>query len=183
MKKILVITVAVVLIFVFAACRQDVSPAAEPAQTETQDQAELPNPVVEVDGSADFEPLGFTISAPEGATDVTYSIIAGSLAQIEFTLDGRSYTYRAAKSEDDISGVYATFDEAEQSIDLETEDFLVTIRMRTIGGGESGALATWDLSGTVYSLYTPDATDFDSIYAVAQIAAYADLPFAACDDF
>jgi len=183
MKKIFAVTVAVVLIFVFAACKQDASPAGDSAQTEAPAQAELPNPVVEVNGSADFEPLGFTITAPQGSENASYSIISDSIAQIDFTLDGRAYTYRAGQTDEDISGVYETFDETEQSIDLEAEDFLVSVRLRTIGGGDSGALATWSLGGVTYSMYSPDASDFDSISDAALLAAYADLPFAACSDY
>jgi hypothetical protein len=183
MKKIFAIIVAVVLIFVFAACKQDASPAGGSVQTEAPAQAELPNPVVEVDGSADFEPLGFTITAPQGSENASYSIISDSIAQIDFTLDRRAYTYRAARTDEDISGVYETFDETEQSIDLEAEDFLVSVRLRTIGGGENGALATWSLDGVMYSMYSPDASDFDSISDAALLAAYADLPFPACSDF
>jgi len=183
MKKVFAVVVAIVLIFVFAACKQDGMPAGDPAQTGSPVQAELPNPVVEVDGSADFEPLGFTITAPQGSENASYSIISDSIAQIDFTLDGRAYAYRAARTDEDISGVYETFDETEQSIDLEAEDFLVSVRLRTIGGGENGALATWSLDGVAYSMYSPDVSDFDSISDAALLAAYADLPFAACSDF
>jgi uncharacterized lipoprotein YajG len=82
MKKAFSILVALVLIFLFASCKQ---PAAE-------ETTQLPNPIVDVESSADFEPLGVSITTPEGAENVTYSIIANVTAQINFTLDGRAYT-------------------------------------------------------------------------------------------
>ncbi len=171
MKKVISILVAVVLIFLFASCKQ-------PASQEQTSQ--LPNPIVEVDGSADFAPLGVSITAPEGAESVTYSIIADVTAQINFTLDGRTYAYRAAKTTDDISGVYETFDETQETFDLDATDFSVSVLVRTIGGGANGALATWSLDGVAYSLYSADASTIDSMSDTALLCAYADLPFGAC---
>ena len=61
--------------------------------------------------------------APAGATDVSYDTITGGtvspIAQILFTLNGDSYTYRAASCAEeakmqDIAGVYEEFDKSEQ---------------------------------------------------------------------
>ena len=107
-KKAGAIVVALVLIFLFASCKQE-------------QNSQIPNPVVEVKGSEDFQTLGIVLTAPEGAQSANYSIIAKTTAQIQFTLDGRAYTYRAAKTTDDISGVYETFDAA-KSYDLTLGD-------------------------------------------------------------
>ena len=170
MKKAFSILVALVLIFLFASCKQ---PAAE-------ETTQLPNPIVDVESSADFEPLGVSITAPEGAENVAYSIIANVTAQINFTLDGRAYTYRAAKATDDISGVYVTFDETQETFNLDAADFSVSVLVRTIGGGTDGALATWSLDGVAYTLYSADASTIDSMSDIALLCAYADLPFGAC---
>ena len=171
MKKILSIIIALVLIFLFASCKQ-------PASQEQTSQ--LPNPIVEVDGSADFESLGVTITAPEGAESAAYSIIADTTAQINFALDGRAYTYRAAETEDDISGVHETFDDAQETFNLNAADFSVAVLVRTIDGGAGGALATWSLDGVAYSLYSADASTIESMSDTALLCAYADLPFGAC---
>ncbi len=167
MKKAFAVLLAVALILVFGACGQ--------SEDET-DSSQLPNPVVEVTGSEDFEALGFTIHAPENAENVQYSIIADTIAQIDFTLSGRSYTYRAAQTDEDISGVYETFDETEQSLEADGTDWSASVRMRTIGGGDNGALATWSFGETQYSLYTADAVDADSIGSVALALANTDFP-------
>jgi hypothetical protein len=171
MKKVISILVALVLIFLFASCKQ-------PASQEQTSQ--LPNPIVEVTGSEDFAPLGVSITAPEGAENVTYSIIADVTAQINFTLEGRAYTYRAAKTTDDISGVYETFDETQETFDLDAADFSVSVLVRTISGGADGALATWSLDEVSYSLYSADDSTIDTMSDTALLCAYADLPFGAC---
>lgn len=57
-----------------------------------------------VQSSADFEKLGFVIDAPEGAAEVTYCILDGEIAQVDFTQDSHKFTYRAAKLDGDFSG-------------------------------------------------------------------------------
>lgn len=58
----------------------------------------------DVQSAADFEEkLGFVIDAPEGAENVTYCIYDGEIARVDFTLDGRGYTYEAAKLDGNFS--------------------------------------------------------------------------------
>ena len=168
MKKVISIIIALALIFLFASCKQ----LAPQEQTN-----QLPNPIVDVNSSEDFASLGVSITAPEGAENVTYSIIAKVTAQINFTLDGRAYTYRAAKTTDDISGVYETFDEEQETFDLDATDFSVSVLVRTINGGANGALATWSLDGVTYSLYSADDSTIDTMSYTATLCANADLPF------
>ena len=161
-KKAGAILIALVLIFVFASCKQE-------------ENAQIPNPIVEVKGSGDFQPLGVVLTAPQGAEDTHYSIIAKTTAQIQFTLDGRAYTYRAAKTADDISGVYSTLDAAE-SYDLTLGGETIAISVATISGGDGGALAKWSYGDASYTLYTPDKADADTVGALAQSLAGYDLP-------
>ena len=63
------------------------------------------SPFEDVQGAEDFEPLGFSIDAPEGAEDVTYCIYDGEIARVDFTLDGHGYTYEAAKLDGNFSRV------------------------------------------------------------------------------
>lgn len=55
------------------------------------------SPFEDVDGPEGFEKLGFAIDAPEGAEDRYYCIYDGTIARVDFTLDGHDYTYEAAK--------------------------------------------------------------------------------------
>ena len=62
------------------------------------------SPFGDVQSAADFdEKLGFVIDAPEGAENVTYCIYDGEIARVDFTLDGRGYTYEAAKLDGNFS--------------------------------------------------------------------------------
>jgi len=190
MKKILSIVIALVLIFAFASCKKVVDEQAEttvPAVTATTEPAataepavELPNPIVEVEGAADFSDLGFIITPHQQADSVSYSIIGGTVAQIIFTLDGETFTYRGAVTTEDISGVYETFDPLPQTLELEGPGFKVDVVVNTIGGGNDGALAEWSYEDVRYSFYTPDATDFEDLTDVLLPIVYNDLPFAAC---
>ena len=73
-----------------------------PVQTEPADVEFSQPPMMSVSAfedlqSADgFSKLGFTIDAPEGASDVTYCIAYGDTAQVSFTLDRCSYRYEAS---------------------------------------------------------------------------------------
>ncbi len=63
-----------------------------------------PSPFDEVTSVDEFsEKLGFSIDAPAGADDVTYSIAFGETAIVDFRLGGHSYAYYASKNVDNIS--------------------------------------------------------------------------------
>jgi hypothetical protein len=189
-KKILSIVIALVLIFAFASCKKlvneqtqvtaPIESATAAPQATPEAQAEIPNPIVEVDGAADFSDLGFIITPHQQAESVSYSIIGGKVAQINFTLDGKSYTYRGAVTTEDISGVYETFDPDPQSLDLEGPGFKVSLVVKTIDGGAKGALAEWSYEDVRYTFYTPDPTSFDDLTDILLPIVYNDLPFAAC---
>ena len=61
------------------------------------------SPFEDVSGPEDFERLGFVLDAPEGAEDVSYTIVDGQIARVDFTLDGHVYTYEAAELEGNFS--------------------------------------------------------------------------------
>ena len=69
---------------------------------------QIPNPVVDVSYAKDFDRLGISMEAPEGAKNVAYAIIGDKIAEINFEVDGKEYTLRAAISNEDISGLYGT---------------------------------------------------------------------------
>lgn len=185
MKKIVSIVIALVLIFAFASCKQAMDTAAANSSApeftvSPEPTTQIPNPIVEVEDSTDFDPLGFVITPHQQADSVSYSIISDTIAQINFTLDGETFTYRAAKTTDDISGVYETFDTPAQTQELVGPGFTVTVTVQTINGGEDGALATWNFEDVQYSFYTPDKTDFEALTDVLLPIIYVDLPMATC---
>jgi len=132
---------------------------------------QLPNPLVEVKDASAFQKLRLALDAPEGAGSVRYVVISDEIAQVSFMLGDRTYTYRAAHSEEDISGVYETFDEKELGVC--SDEGLPAIRIRLIDRGEGGALATWQIATAQFSLYTADPTDGDTITELALLLAKA----------
>lgn len=54
------------------------------------------SPFEDVQSAADFEQLGFTIDAPEGASEISYCIAYGATAQVDFTLNSCAYLYEAS---------------------------------------------------------------------------------------
>ena len=188
MKKIIPIVCALLLVFSFASCKAATSApvqatASAPSPTSVaspEPTAQIPNPIVEVEGPADFSDLGFVITAHQQADSASYSIISGKIAQVVFTLDGQTFTYRGAVTTEDISGVYETFDPDPQSLYLEGPGFKVDVSVKTIDGGEKGALAEWAYEDIRYSFYTPDKTDYEALTDVLLPIIYYDLPFAAC---
>ena len=188
MKKIIPIVCALLLVFSFASCKaapsetaQTTASASSPTPVTTAEPtSQIPNPIVEVEGSADFSDLGFIITPHQQADSASYSIIGGKVAQIIFTLDDKTYTYRGAVTTDDISGVYETFDPDPQSLDLEGLGFTVNVAIKTVDGGKQGALAEWSFDDVRYSFYTADPTDYEKLTDVLLPIIYNDLPFAAC---
>ena len=188
MKKIIPIVCAILLILYVASCKvspsvpaQTTASASSPTPVATAEPtSQIPNPIVEVEGSADFSDLGFIITPHQQADSASYNIIGGKVAQIIFTLNGKTYTYRGAVTTDDISGVYETFDPDPQSLDLEGLGFTVNVAIKTVDGGKQGALAEWSFDDVRYSFYTADPTDYEKLTDVLLPIIYNDLPFAAC---
>ena len=72
----------------------------QPADTElSQPPMMAVSPFEDLQSADEFSKLGFTIDAPEGASDVAYYIAYGDTAQVTFTLDGCEYRYEASKKE------------------------------------------------------------------------------------
>ncbi len=63
-----------------------------------------PSPFEEVTSAEDFsKALGFSIDAPEGAEDVSYSVAFGETAIVDFSFANHAYTYYASKNGADLS--------------------------------------------------------------------------------
>jgi hypothetical protein len=107
-KRLFVFMFLVMMVLAFTACSAD---EAEAPQTE------LPNPVTLSSAEEILEELGFNLMTPDGAQDITYSIIdmgaEEKIGQVDFTLDEIEYTYRASAASEwtDISGMYYEWSE------------------------------------------------------------------------
>ncbi len=158
---------ALALTVIFAGC------AGEGPQPRSGGSAQTPNPVVEYDDASAFETLGVSIDAPEDASEAGYSIIGGALAQVKFTLDGSEYTYRAQKTDEDISGVYETFEDGQTHLDATFKDGCIGIDIKSVKDSDA-KLATWSVNGINFSLYSGSVT-LDAIQSAALTLAEKQL--------
>lgn len=149
--------------------------AAQPVQVEQTVEAELNVGKDTVNPMTHFEGLNAMLAGvpdirmsdvPIGATEISYDTITGGevspIAQIQFTLNGNKYTYRAAACANeetanarDIAGVYEAFGEPESHTADSNENGDGSYRLVWVPGSTKG-LATWFYAptGCQYSLYT-----------------------------
>ncbi|MEA4911181.1 MAG: hypothetical protein VB092_01020 [Oscillospiraceae bacterium] len=166
---------AAVAMSIFAGCKKQEEAVDLPVEKpETEQQTEVPNPMTEVKSSGDFEALGVYLSVPQGAENVKYYIISNELAEILFDYAGASFTYRAALSEEDISGVYEEFEADPGIYEAGEGDTKVALLVQTAKTG--GKLVTWQLESATFSLYTTTPLTDDEIVAICKTVASVDLP-------
>lgn len=160
MKILPFCTLALCAAFCFSACGKASTSSCAPPITG------IPNPMVSVDSAAAFDALGFTIDAPANAKDIDYFIIDKSLAQVDFTLDDIIYCYRASKTTEDISGVYANFDRAARHLSCKRGDVAIEIDIKRIIGDMSGFVAAWQDGDVMHSLYAKSALPEETFNSV-----------------
>ena len=110
-----------------------------------------------------------SIEAPLGAEDAVYTIVDGKVAQVEYTLSGLSFVYRGSTKVDGeaLHGIYETFDPEETTFSAESDRWSVTMTIRTVEGGEKGALVLWSHGSANYTLWTPDPVSVDALAMLA----------------
>ena len=107
----------------------------------------------------EFEALGFSIDAPEGAEDVAYCIYDGAIARVDFTLSGHDYTYEAAQ----LDGNFSRADgEAVGSVSLNAEYDATLDRL-----SPDVWRAHWNKDGISYYLTNFDGAEESAITGVA----------------
>lgn len=107
MKKLVALTLALMMIFALCACGESVNDEPEEADG-NGGNAQMVNPMVEVTPEELESTIGVALVPPEGAEDVNYFVINGELGEVQFMYDGLEYSYRVQKTDkfEDISGVY-----------------------------------------------------------------------------
>ena len=118
------------------------------------------NPFVEVESADDFKALSITLDAPDGAEDVSYAIIDGEIAEVRFTLKGKSYMARASAQEGDFSGLNGTESDAE-TVDAKTNAVRVSV---DVGTGVYQKIS-WTNGKINCCLYGTDGADKDQVLA------------------
>ena len=117
------------------------------------------SPFEDVQSAEEFEALGFSIDAPEGAEDVAYCIYDGAIARVDFTLSGHDYTYEAAQ----LDGNFSRADgEAVVSVSLNAEYDATLDRL-----SPDVWRAHWSKDGVSYYLTNFDGAEESAITGVA----------------
>lgn len=143
---------------------EDSSDAAD-----TEEDA-IANPWIETDATGILNATGFLMSAPAGATNVTYSYIEDDgLAQMSYELDGKNWNYRMQYTDmlTDISGMNYNWDSEEEG----EVSWMAANYYAYVGDEEMVHLVCWydALTGIDYSL-SATAADLDGM----DIQAYAE---------
>ena len=120
----------------------------------------MPNPMVECKSSEDFAKYGLTLKTPANATDVSYYMIAGQIAEIKCVIGGKEYCFRAAKDSDyqSLSGVYGDWIRSDRSSKAEYYQ---------IKGDPEYHVAGWTAEGITYCASTT-ASEEDLAKAVEE---------------
>ena len=114
-------------------------------------EQQIANPVTEQQSlDAANKAAGTHLVQAEGAADEQFSTISGDpvVAQYQFTLDGQEYTFRAAKTTQDISGVWVEGKTLGDRADSMTDSGSFVM------AGEDFHWARWFDGEVQYSLYT-----------------------------
>lgn len=144
--------------------------AAEGGESAESSAVSMYNPVMQVDEAQQLELTGVTLNAPEGAEDVSRSVILEDehpTAVVSFTYEGRTYDYRCKSTgeleAEDITGLYFDWTEEQKG---EVQGREATIRTCD----EAGSILWLDVvPGFTYSLSCGGSVDADTLSSVANL--------------
>lgn len=120
------------------------------------------SPFSDVDDAQEFHSIGIDIDAPDGAEDVSYSIIDGSIASISFIVDGHNYIFRASYQSGDFTGLYGE-EKTSKIIDAKN-----TARLYVIEDSLGRSYKVYWTDGSInFYLINSDGADEDDVRGVA----------------
>lgn len=144
--------------------------AFKPVTAAEEREAGMSNPVMQVDEAQQLEITGVTLNAPEGAEEVSRSVILmdeSPIAVVSFTYEGRTYDYRCQSTGElepvDITGLYFDWTEEQKG---EVQGREATIRTCD----EAGSILWLDVvPGFTYSLSCGGSVEADTLSSVANL--------------
>jgi len=171
-RKTLVLLLAVLMCICCTGCIEpvnkepDYAPVAEP-----DSQLSLANPVKEMGREELIEACGIDLGKPEGAENMSYSLISLSdnnpIAQLHFTLDGQELCLRAQNMAGDnavdISGMYYNWEKTEHV--FVSRNYAVVYLCWEVG------YIKWldGANATQYSLSMTQGADRDTLIELAEL--------------
>ena len=129
----------------------------------------MPNPIVESSFEEIQEKLGITFGIPKDAENIYYSIIAGNLAQVDFSWQGADCTARIKPSTstelEDISGFYFEWD---KEVELPVGYNSATARWFE-SDGETTGICIWQdiVPGLTYSVSMNQNATLENLFILA----------------
>ena len=134
-----------------------------------KNQVEMPNPIVESSFEEIQQKLGITLGIPKDAENIYYSIIAGNLAQADFTWQGADCTARIKPSTstelEDISGYYYEWD---NELEIPVGYNSATARWSVIEDQTIGIVIWQDIvPGLIYSVSMKQNATLENLFILA----------------
>ncbi len=131
---------------------------------------EVSDPVTEVEGAKAFAKVGADIEAPAGAEDAKYFIIADRVAEIQFMQNGVQYSYRAARTEENVTGMQTETQELE---DAKAVVGSCEIPIQIAG---NSYVAIWKWGEISYGLIARDSADGNVMKSLVEELARDTMP-------
>ena len=130
------------------------SEAGEATSAANAEEIAVSNPMQEVSGPEALVEIGVSMEVPENVELGQCFIISQVVAEVNFTLDDASYTYRGSAAAEDFAGIFEEFEEEVVSI-AATDEMAVDGELTIKTTKSGGKLAAWSKNGANYTLYTP----------------------------
>lgn len=143
------------------------SEAGEATSAANAEEIAVSNPMQEVSGPEALAEIGVSMEVPESVELGQCFIISQVVAEVNFTLNDASYTYRGSATAEDFAGIFEEFEEEVVSIAAADEmavDGELTIKTTKSGG----KLAAWSKNGANYTLYTPASAGEEELVSLCR---------------
>lgn len=174
MKILSVSSIIIILALMFCGCGKKVSSGIDSKKNEGIEIQPavigMPNPVRDSTVQDILNTFGIRFALPEGAENARYSVIGGTLSQVDFTWNGDECTARAEPSGEtslkDISGFYYNWkNSAEVKVGYNTAKASWT---KDEKGNSVGICIWWDAApGIMYSVSMRSGAGEKSLSALA----------------
>ena len=169
MRKVVNIVIIVTLLLALTGCGSRVLSKKE--DSSNGNSMKIVNPIQTVTKEELVERTGIEVDAPEGAGDVSYTIISTGetdpIAQVKFSWHDNNVTMRAKTVSggemEDISGLYYDW---EESLDASVGEHMATIYLQ----GEVGYFAWMDVAlGIQYNLSMTTGANAEELLTLAEM--------------
>lgn len=143
------------------------SEAGEATSAANAEEIAVSNPMQEVSGPGALAEIGVSMEVPESVELGQCYIISQVVAEVNFTLNDASYTYRGSATAEDFAGIFEEFEEEVVSI-AATDEMAVDGELTIKTTKSGGKLAAWSKNGANYTLYTPASAGEEELVSLCQ---------------